>query len=297
MAEPGVTTIVVNWRLAQETIQCLRSLERLETSCRIVVVDNGSGDGSAEQIAQQFPQAHLLALSSNVGFGAACNRAIAWALQDGACDFILLLNNDALIHPRALTELLEAAKSHPRAGILGAKVYHRDTPHKIWYAGARRLRGVLAPVGTGRDQLDGGQFETLREVDYVFGAAMLIRRQVLARIGLFDERFFLYLEDLDFCLRAQQAGFALLFVPQAWVWHKGGASTAQHEEMRRYYFVKSTIMFLRKHTVLAWRILALGFWLLIARRAILRDLIAGNVSAFRCYWSALISGLTENPSP
>jgi GT2 family glycosyltransferase len=288
-----ITVIVINWNLKAATIECLRSVERLDPPCRIIVVDNGSEDGSAECIAGHFPQAELFALPANIGFAAACNRAISRALVDDGCQFVLLLNNDAVIHPNALWELVQAATQHPGAGILGPKVYSSHRQDLIWYAGARRRRLVLAAADTGRGQLDRGQFNALRAVDYVFGAAMLIRRSVFERIGLFDERFFLYLEDLDFCLRAQAAGFTLLFVPQACVWHTGSASTTNNVMLRKYHLTKSTVHFLQKYTSLCLSLPVLGFWLLVAARTIIAELARGNTPAIRSYWLGLVNGLAE----
>lgn len=122
---------------------------------------------------------------------------------------------------------------------------------------------------------------------------MFIRRNVFERIGLFDEQFFLYLEDMDFCLRAQKAGFSLFFVPQARVWHKGSASTANNNGMRKYHFVKSTVGFARKHTSLALIPPAFVFWMLVFLRFIIADLARGNLAVVRSYWSGLIDGLVR----
>jgi GT2 family glycosyltransferase len=293
MTHPRVTTIVVNWRLQEETLQCLRSLERLDFPHRIIVVDNGSGDGSAECIARHFPHIELITLPHNMGFGAACNRAIVWAMENGACEYVLLLNNDAVVHPRALSELVSVAQAHPEGGIFGPMMYYYDDPRTIWYAGARRRWGVLAAADTGRGQVDRGQFDAVRQVDYVFGAAMFVRRSVFERIGLFDEKFFLYLEDMDFCLRAQKTGFSLFFVPQARVWHKGSASTADNEGMRKYHFVKSTVRFARKHTSPLFSLPALVFWTLVLLRFIANDLACGDFAVVRSYWLGLLNGLVE----
>ena len=127
----------------------------------------------------------------------------------------------------------------------------------------------------------------------MFGAGMLIRCSVFERIGLFDERFFLYLEDMDFCLRAQAAGFSLLFVPQAHVWHKGAASTANHNGFRKYHFVRSTIHFARKHNTWAMMPYTAAFWALVLLRFVVVDLTRGNLSAVRSYWAGLVNGFTE----
>ena len=293
MTHSCVTAIVVNWKLKDETLRCLRSLAGLDFPCRIIVVDNGSGDGSAEYITRHFPQAELIALSSNVGFGSACNQAIARALEDTYCEYVFLLNNDTVIHPRALSELVSVAQAHPESAIFGPKVYYRDNPDTIWYAGARRRWGVLAAADTGRGQVDRGQFNVLCEVDYVFGTAMLIRRNVFERIGLFDERFFLYLEDMDFCLRAQAAGFSLLFVPQAHVWHKGSASTVHNKAMCRYHLVKSAVRFVKKHASLSSSLLTITLWMSVLFRFVISDLVRGDFTIVRSYWLGGINGLTE----
>jgi GT2 family glycosyltransferase len=293
MKQPRVTVVLVNWRRREETCLCLRSLEHLDFPCQIIVVDNGSGDGSGAYLASRFPQVTLIQLDSNVGFAAACNRAITRALADSLCDYIFLLNNDTIVHRRALSELLRAAGTYPKAGILGSKVFYRDRPRMIWYAGARVRPHLLAFTDTGRGHVDRGQFGRVRYVDCVFGAAMLIRRNVFDSIGLFDERFFLYLEDLDFCLRAREAGFSLLFVPQSLVWHKGCGSTVHLVALRRYHMVKSTIHFLHKHIPLHLWLPALGVWSLSHLPHIVADLRHGELGVLRSCWSGLVKGLAE----
>lgn len=297
MSVPGITVVVVNWDLQNETTRCLQSLQHLDFPCRVVVVDNGSTDGSADYIADRFPQVQLIRLRENLGFGAGCNKAIARALADPECDFIFLLNNDVVVHPRAISEIVRVAQAHPQVGILGPKVYCRERPNTIWYAGAHMRWGVLSFAQPGRYQEDRGQFGQIREVDCVFGAAMLVRRDVFEQVGVFDERFFLYLEDIDFCLRARAAGFSLLFVPQSHVWHRGSGSTASDPALRRYYMAKSTAYFLRKHTSPLVSIPAIGIWTLRYLRDILADLAQGEPEVIRSCWLGLIRGLTEAGAP
>lgn len=293
MSDSHVTAVVVNWKLKEATLYCLRSLAQSNTPCRILVVDNNSDDGSVEYLTHHFPQAELIVMPSNVGFAGACNRAITQALEDPCCEYVFLLNNDAIIHPHAITEILEAAQTDPTVGILGSKVYYDDSTNTIWYAGARRRWGVLAAVDTGRGQIDRGQFDTVRHVDYVFGAAMFIHRQVFEEVGLFDDRFFMYLEDMDLCLRAQAAGFSMLFVPQSRVWHQGSASTSRNSTLRNYYVVKSTAYFLRKHTTPIFLMPVFIFWMLVSLRAIVVDIARGNLGMIPSYWTGFIDGLSR----
>lgn len=291
---PKITTIVVNWNLRDETARCLDSLQAAGLACRVILVDNGSVDGSGPALKLRHPELELLMLPKNHGFGQACNLAIREALARPQCEYIFLLNNDADIDPNALEELLQAAKAHPRAGIFGPKIYHRSPARKIWYAGASRRKGVLAARAIGRGQTDLGQFDCIQPVDYVFGAAMFIRRSVFESIGLFDSRYFLYLEDLDFCLTAQQAGFSILFVPRSRVWHTISASTAGDLPHRRYHQIRSTILFLRKHLSPAAFLPGVFFWSAVFIRMLFFDLIKDGYRAISSYRSALISGYRDH---
>ena len=289
-----ITAIIVNWNLAEETTRCLDSLQANSIACRVLVVDNGSRDGSVAALKQRFPEIQALALPENLGFGRACNLAIQQALTLQDCRYIFLLNNDASVSERALEHLLQAAEAHQSAGILGPKIYHRQPADKIWYAGARRRQGVLAAETIGRSQIDRGQFESVQVVDYVFGAAMFVRRQVFETIGLFDEGYFLYLEDLDFCLRAQDAGFDLLFVPQAHIWHTVSASTANDLPTRRYHQIQSTVLFLRKHLTPIAIAPAVFFWSAVFLRSLCYDLLSDGFKAPLAYWRALLGGYRDH---
>jgi len=290
-----VIAIVVNWKLAHDTIRSVRSLARQHPTPQIMVVDNGSGDGSATRIAAACHQVKIIALPRNVGFGAACNVAMRRVLDVPGWRQVLLLNNDAVVAPGALAELLRAAEAHPEAGILAPKILDSNRPPRIWYAGARRRPRWLSAIDTRRGHPNARQTDRAGEVDYVFGAAMLLRRELIDRIGLFDERFFLYLEDMDYCLRAQAAGFALRYVPQARVWHRGSASTSHRDAMRRYYQAQSMVRFLRKHLSPAMRLLALPIWAVDVLRMNWHRLLRPEASLGRArtYWCGLIDGLTD----
>lgn len=295
--QSSIATIVINWNLKSLTTRCLESLEKSSMRVRTIVVDNGSRDGSVTHLRKRFPDIELISSATNIGFGSACNLAIQQALQDPGCDFVFLLNNDAILHPRAVSMLYQAAESYPRAGIFGPKIYYSGQRDQIWYAGSQQRSGVLAAKVPGRGKIDRGQFDECRQVDYVFGASMFIRRQVFERIGLFDERYFLYLEDLDFCLRARQAGFQLLYTPQACVWHVGSASTAQNLAMRRFHHVRSTLLFLSKHITWFWVLPAAIFWSGVFIKMLWGDILDGHPDLVHAYSSALAQGIDLWKSP
>jgi GT2 family glycosyltransferase len=287
-----VAAVVVNWNLKEKTLHCIQSIKQQSVPCRVILVDNGSTDNSTTYITHQIKSVEVLQFPDNLGFATACNTAIHHALADPACDFILLLNNDAIIHPHALKHLLHIADISPEVGILGPKIYDMNDPCRLWYAGARRRRFVLAAADTGRGEEDFGQYDHMRSVDYVFGAAMLIRREVFANIGDFDERFFLYLEDLDFCLRAQASGFSIIYVPQAHVWHHGSASTENNRASRRFYLVQSTRHFLHKHCTPASVGLIFLFWLAVFIREVIIDISKSEWRVVRASLKGLFNDLS-----
>ena len=131
MTGQQVTTIVLNWRQKERTLRCLKALERLETPCHTIMVDNGSGDGSVNAISKHFADIELISLPDNIGFAAGCNVAIRKALEQPDCEYVFLVNNDAVLHPKALQKLLASAGRYPEGAILGPKVYYLHDRHKI----------------------------------------------------------------------------------------------------------------------------------------------------------------------
>lgn len=194
---------------------------------RIIVFDNASIDGSVQQITDQFPNVLLLRSETNLGFTGANNEAIRYALNLGA-EHVWVLNNDTTVEQDCLEKLIRSSYAMSARAVLGAKILHADPPHKIWYGGA-----YLNPVtfraphdAVGQTRSAGPQQPC--QVDFITGCSMLIPRQALDSVGLFDERFFAYNEDFDWCLRARQQGVTLLYVPQAVLYHKVSASMTRN---------------------------------------------------------------------
>ncbi len=248
---PSVAIIILNWNGREDTLACLESLARLEyPSFHIIVVDNGSTDGSPETIRRAFPQTEVLETGANLGYAGGNNRGLKAALAR-PFPYILLLNNDTLVAPDFLTHLVRAADR--TAGIVGPTIYYADRPEVIWTAGGAIdwRRGDTRMIGL--DAVDRGQFGTVpREVDFVSGCAMLVRRDVPERIGLLDERFFLYYEEVEWCVRARRAGFRILHVPQAKVWHRIAPQAQAESPTVHYYMTRNRLLFLAL-TGAGWR--------------------------------------------
>jgi GT2 family glycosyltransferase len=292
-AQPRVVVVVLNWNGGVDTLECLRSLARLSyANYGVLVVDNGSIDGSVEAVRAAFPETEVILNAGNLGFAGGNNVGLRRALGAGA-EYAFLLNNDTVVDPRLLDELVSAAEADPRAGIVGPKIYYYDRRDVLWYAGAREQPLRRIPATVGLDEPDRGQYDRIGETACVYGTAMLIHRRVLTEIGLLDERFFAYHEDADFCARARRAGYRCLYDPRGMVWHKVSASTRGRSAFQDYLRARSRILFFVKHVpaprlplVLLWELYRLGkVWVLQAR--------AGRLENARAYTRGLWVGLGE----
>jgi GT2 family glycosyltransferase len=236
--------VVLNWNGLEDTRALLRTLERCRVpagwSAEVMVVDNGSTDGSAARIGAEFPQVDVLALPANLRFAGGNNQGIARALAAGA-DAIMLLNNDTEADPALLERLLLALEQHPEAGAVAPLIYFAAPSRRIWYAGGRCTPALGLAAHRGLRQLDRGQYRSIERTGYLTGCCLLARRAVWEKVGLLDERYFIYAEDADWCLRARRAGFALLFVPTARLWHKVSASAGAQSRWKIYQRLRANL--------------------------------------------------------
>lgn len=242
---PSVTVIVLNWNGLDVTLECLASLARLDHPVpEVVVVDNGSTDGSAEGVRAQFPKAALIETGENLGFAGGNNVGIRYALERGA-DHVLLLNNDTVVAPDFLRLLVQAIEADPAAGMAGPMIYFYDQPEVIWSAGGAIdwQRGCTWMVGL--DERDEGQYDAVREVDFVTGCALLARREAIEKAGMLDPRFFMYYEETEWCVRTARAGYKILHVPQAHIWHKIAPGAQADSPRVHYYMTRNRLLFLR----------------------------------------------------
>jgi len=287
---PLVNVIVLNWNLPEDTIACVQSVFRSDyPRYQVTVVDNGSTDDSVERLTDQFGDAiTVIANKTNLGFGEGNNQGIRDALEGGA-DYTLLLNNDTIVAPDLVSELMRVMRSDAQVGIVGPVIYYADRPDDIWFAGMRfwsnlyiarhglRLKPPLKPVET---------------VDFVSGCGMLVSRGVWTTVGLFAPEFFMYYEDLDLCFRAQQAGFRLVTATRAWMWHRVSTSTGGIESpMKQYHQVKSSLLFYRKHTRGIWFLINMALRIGHAGWVTLKQLFQGRLRAEAA--KAYLRGVSE----
>jgi GT2 family glycosyltransferase len=258
--KPSVAIIIVNWNRKEDTLACLESLSRVTyPHRRVILVDNGSQDGSAAAVRERFPQVMVIALPQNLRFAGGNNLGLREVLARGD-DFALLLNNDTTVEPGFLEPLVAAAESDPTAGLVGPKILYYSRPSVIWFAG-----GVLRPSWGyvrhyGLRKLDNGRFDQPRRVSFLTGCCLLIRRDVLQTVGLLDEGYHLYSEDADYCLRAARAGFTLHYQPASRLYHKVSSSTGGAYNPRKWLQrYRSLIRLVMRHTTpFTWPLFALN---------------------------------------
>jgi GT2 family glycosyltransferase len=255
-APERVAAVVLNWNGWRDTLACLESLRRLDALPHVIVVDNGSSDGSGERIRAEAPWAQLLALTSNHGFSGGMNAGISAALTDRpALDYVWVLNNDTLVEPATLSRMVGLADSDPRIGIVGSRVVDADGSGRIQALGGGSVNlwlGTTKPYVT----------VPSKDCESLVGASLLLRRSLLRQIGGFDERYFFYLEDTDLSLRARRAGWRLAIAPDSTVVHRRGASIDAGSPTRSLrsdvHFARSVAIFVSS-LPLPWRITAVPF--------------------------------------
>jgi len=251
---PTISVIVVSYNTRQMTLDCLRALysDLGNSPAEVFVVDNASSDGSADAIRAQFPGVRLIANSINLGFGAANNQA----MHEAKGEFLLLLNSDAFPKPGAISTLLCHLQANPKVGVVGPRLVHAEgslqlscfrfpSPLRAW------LENLWISAAFANHSLLGDYrhwpHNTLRSVDWVIGACLLVRREVFSQVGGFDEKFFMYSEEADWQRRIRDGGWDIVFVPGAVVTHLGGASGASEPARINRHFFESLDYYEYKH--------------------------------------------------
>jgi GT2 family glycosyltransferase len=255
--EPAVSIIMLNWNGKNDTIECLNSLSCIDyPNYQIILVDNGSTDGLAEIVQGQFPDTVLLKNKENLGFAEGNNVGIRYVLSQQSPDYILLLNNDTVVAPSFLSELVKVGENYPEFGMLSPLIYWYTSPEKIWfysgempqkegYCDHKRLPEgeTIENIIRGSDHVPK---EYLDDTDYLSGCALLVKSEVIRQIGLLDARFFSSYEDADWSIRCKKAGWKLAVVPSAKIWHKVTSSPIKHYIL--FLTHRNLILFLWKHS-------------------------------------------------
>lgn len=279
--EPLVIAVILHWNRYQETKDCLETMMDVTYSrFHILVVDNGSTDDSVQRLSSEFPKVEFVLNGANFGFSKGNNMGIRSALELGA-DYVLVINNDTLVAPNFLEPMMAAAQADSKAGALSCSIYTYTLPgpertRQIFYVGGKMssLRGKGSRYR--RDQIDDLPNDRPAErVSCFSGCCILIKRQVLEKLGLFDEDFFFGVEDHDYSWRLNKAGYHILYVPQSIIWHKKSSSRS-YSAGELYNGIVSQAILMRKHYP---TVLFLLWWsLYTARTHLLMGRLVGSLA-------------------
>jgi GT2 family glycosyltransferase len=243
---PRIVCLILNTNKLEETLACLASLEASTyRNFKAIVLDVGPDAKLAAAMRERFPEAILAPISQNGGYAGNNNYGLRLAAAY-APDWVFLLNEDTYLAPDGLAELMAVGAAEPSAGMLGPTVLHASAPDLVQSAG-----GYLSPAWEARhyDQnrpLPNAPGEP-RPATYLVGCSLLVRWAVFEQIGGLDEQFYIYYEEVDWCLRAAAAGWRLLHVPQARLWHKGVAPDYRPTRFVTYYSARNRLLLLSKH--------------------------------------------------
>lgn len=243
MNKSKIAIISVNYNGLRDTIDCIQSIEKSTVQSQIVVVDNASKKNEAEIISKKFPEVKAIRSETNGGFSAGNNIGIQWALDQGY-DYIALLNNDTVIAPDMLELLCQNTSDH---SVSVPKMLYFSRPDVIWYGGGRINRKTGNAEHIDMNQKDPGD-TTVRKCDFATGCCIMVPASVFQKVGMLDEKFFMYCEDTEFCLRLKEHGISINYVPSAKLWHKISQATGGDESaFSIYYMTRNRILCLRDH--------------------------------------------------
>jgi len=255
---PKVSIIILNWNGLKDTIECLESLKKITyPNYKVIVVDNASSGDDVKVLREKFGDyIHIIQNDKNYGYTGGNNIGIRHSLASSQPDYFLILNPDTVVNPDFLSRMTEAAQKDALIGIAGPKVYYYEKPNCIQSAGAKINMWTGRASHIGINKLDTGQYNYLQEVDFVSGCCILIKADAISNVGLFDESFFCYWEEVDYCIRAKRTGYKVMHVPEAKIWHKAPMKRTlwKRNQMRNrpsgftyYYMARNNFRFMRKH--------------------------------------------------
>lgn len=256
-----VSIVILNWNRPDLTLECLESVGKLNAEgfeLEVVVVDNGSTDNSSEKLGKvnlSNARYHFVKNKDNLGFAAGNNVGIKYALDHGA-GYILILNNDTLIDSNFVVEVLKTAKKDSKVGAVSPKIYfnkgfefHKSRYEKndlgkvVWAAGGVIDWNNVYGSNIGVDEVDRGQFDDEMSIEYVSGTAAFYTREAIEKVGMFDEKFFMYYEDTDLSIRIKRSGYKIRYCPRAVVWHKVAQSSGIGSGLNDYFTTRNRMLF------------------------------------------------------
>ncbi len=253
----SIYAILVNWNGKDDTLVCLESLKKVKipknVELSVIVVDNGSSNDSVAVISKKHPWVTLIPTGKNLGFTGGNNVGFRYAIDKGA-QYVWMLNNDTYVDPNVLSFL--SVFDNPSIGAVGSKIYfaaghefHHDRYKEsergnvLWYAGGLVDWNNMYASHRGVDEIDHGQYDTMEDTPFITGCSFVMRTDVMEAVGMLDETYYLYLEDLDLSLRIQRAGYRTVYAPSSILWHvNAGSSGRPGNPVHEYYITRNRLV-------------------------------------------------------
>ncbi len=300
---PRVLLIVLNWNGARDTYKCLASLRALHYpgELKVLVIDNGSREKLSPDLGEKFPEVELIETGKNLGYAGGNNIGLRRAVEEDFT-YACILNNDVTAMPGFLTALVDAAGKRDRVAAAGAKLLATGEPGMLYmtYGEITYRQSLVRLAGwRERERPVGAAGEDTREVEWVPGCCLLLSVAALRAIGFFDEEFFAYHEDVDWCTRARRQGWRILYVPAASVYHWGNSSLGgrKYVTARAYLSARNTVLFARKHATSLEKLKLAAFIVFSLPFQYLRRLPSGEGGGVTLKVRGWRDGLRGSPIP
>lgn len=254
-----VFAVLVNWNRPDDTLSSIESLLKSSGNFEltIVIVDNGSKDNSVNLFKTKYQKnknVKIIEARKNLGFTGGNNLGIEYGVKNRA-DYLLIINNDTLVDKNLIRNLLQTFDENQNVGIASPKIYFAPgfEYHKkytkseigkvLWYAGGSIDWNNVYGTNIGVDEVDHGQYDENREIDFATGACMLVNSDLIKRVGKFNNDYFAYMEDVEFCLRVKNKGIKIIYEPKAVMWHKVSQSSGIGSDLNDYYITRNRLLF------------------------------------------------------
>lgn len=266
-----VSIVILNWNRKKDTLDCLESIRNVDSKgikLELVVVDNASKDGSVEAFKNlSFDNIayEIVENKKNLGFAEGNNIGVRHSFNHGA-EYVVILNNDTIVDKRLITGLVSTARKYPDAGLISPKIYFakgyeyhpkrykkKDLGKVIWYAGGDLDWDDVYGTNRGVDEVDHGQYEKVVDTEFATGACMLVKKKAIKKAGMFDWRYFMYLEDADLSQRMKKKKWRVMYTPKAHLWHKVAQSSKIGGDLNDYYITRNRLIFGMKYAPIRTR--------------------------------------------
>lgn len=291
-----LSIIVVNWNLKDDTLECIESLLKAGASLsQIIIVDNGSTDGSITTLRNKYQTLFIIDAKENLGYAAGVNLGIEYALSQDY-KWFLLLNNDTLVAVNFIKEMHNGTLTCKEYSILAPIILYHSNPSTIWFLGERLIGKTLLTINSYKNHNIDQTLPQLIPTDFTNGCAMMVSRSVFEKIGLFDATLFMYGEEVDFCWRARLAGFKFACFTAARIWHKISKSSNSTQPLSRYLRIRNQILFYRRYSPNAQLVILFIFTLLRTIRICTYDLLRWKLDLILPSVRGWLGGWFENHS-